>query len=105
MPSGYARFAGRLLDGDVCTALTQKHCPRHKHRHLGREQEITAPAVLLFKGAGSVNVASGGEGAAILYCEGEPLNEPVARMGPFVMNTRAELQQAVEDYNAGRLAT
>ena len=73
--------------------------------NLGREQEITAPAVLLFKGTGSVNVVSSGEGAAILYCEGEPLNEPVARMGPFVMNTRAELQQAVEDYNAGRLAT
>lgn len=42
-------------------------------------------------------------GWEILVLGGRPISEPIARYGPFVMNTRQEILQAVEDYEAGRL--
>lgn len=49
----------------------------------------------------SVELRSGDLGARCLLIAGRPLNEPVARGGPFVMNTKAEIRQAYDDYAAG----
>jgi hypothetical protein len=44
-------------------------------------------------------------GLEFLVLGGRPIGEPVAHYGPFVMNTRDEIVQALEDFEAGRLGT
>ena len=52
---------------------------------------------------GTLCLTTGSSIAQFILVAGEPLNEPVARGGPFVMNTRAEVMQAFEDYQNGIL--
>jgi redox-sensitive bicupin YhaK (pirin superfamily) len=52
----------------------------------------------------SVRVEAGIEGAHFLLLAAKPLREPVVQYGPFVMNTREEIEQALADYRDGRLA-
>ena len=51
-----------------------------------------------------INFKTSGQGAEFLLMGGPELNEPIARYGPFVMNTREEIHQAVIDFQNGTLA-
>ncbi len=53
--------------------------------------------------ADGVVLTAGDTPARALLIAGVPLGEPIAQYGPFVMNTREQLMQAVEDFQAGRL--
>ena len=55
-------------------------------------------------GSTGVVMTAGAEGARAILIAGAPLKEPIAQHGPFVMNTHQELIQAVQDFQAGRLA-
>jgi redox-sensitive bicupin YhaK (pirin superfamily) len=60
-------------------------------------------AALLSKGD-RIDVTAGPDGARFLVLGGRPLKEPVVQYGPFVMNTREEIEQAIKDYQNGELA-
>ena len=51
-----------------------------------------------------VHLHVGAAGARAILVAGAPLHEPIAQYGPFVMNTRDEIVQAVDDFRSGRLA-
>ena len=50
------------------------------------------------------DLSAGAEGAQLLLLKGEPLAEPVAHYGPFVMNTPEEIERAISDYQSGQFA-
>jgi redox-sensitive bicupin YhaK (pirin superfamily) len=51
---------------------------------------------------GTELVANVLEDTVVLLLSGEPLNEPIVGHGPFVMNSRAEIMQAMHDFNNGK---
>lgn len=66
----------------------------------GSDYVLSKSLGVLSKGE-RLTIKSGPRGARFLLIAGQPLNEPVARGGPFVMNTRAEVIQAFNDFNRG----
>ena len=59
--------------------------------------------LILCRRNGSLVVIEARENSRLLLLSGQPIEEPIARYGPFVMNTKAELVQAANDYQAGKM--
>lgn len=75
----------------------------HGDVRFGPEQTpVHAPALLVFGDGDVVEAAAGAAGGRFLLAAARPLREPIARYGPFVMNTRAEIEQALEELRSGR---
>ena len=60
-----------------------------------------APQLVIFDDGDLVQVQASEQGARFLLVSGLPLGEPIARYGPFVMNTRAEIEQTLADLRNG----
>lgn len=66
-------------------------------------QEIDAGLLVEFLGNNEINIESMSENTGFLFLSAIPNNEPYARGGPFVMNTKEEIVQAFDDYEKGKL--
>jgi len=87
LPLDFQSFVS-VFEGDA--SLEGQNLPRHSLAVLGPGTGVT--------------IRAGTAGTRLILVSARPLREPVVQSGPFVMNTREEIQQAYEDYRQGRLA-
>lgn len=66
------------------------------------DQDVPKHSFVLFKNEGEDILLNATEDSIILLLSGEPINEPIASYGPFVMNTQSEIYEAIEEYQAGK---
>jgi redox-sensitive bicupin YhaK (pirin superfamily) len=65
---------------------------------------VTRSQLVLFGPAGDdIRIRGGAGGLDVIVLAGRPLREPVVRYGPFVMNTKAEIVEAFDDYQSGKM--
>jgi len=73
---------------------------------IGTERKpLASRAAGLLSDGGSVRIEAAVAGTRVLLLAGRPLGEPIVQYGPFVMNTREEIEQAILDYQSGMLAS
>lgn len=68
-------------------------------------QNVNTDHMVLFKNDGEHFIVTAQEDSIVLVLSGEPINEPIASYGPFVMNTQKEILQAFDDFNSGKFGT
>lgn len=69
----------------------------------GKPQTLAQHGASILSEGDTVTLQTGETPARILLIAGKPIGEPVAQYGPFVMNTRQELEEALSDFREGRL--
>ncbi len=69
-----------------------------------KEHEKTNDSNLILLEKGNKLKVKANKKSEFLFIAGKPIGEPIARGGPFVMNTKAEILEAIQDYNNGTFA-
>jgi quercetin 2,3-dioxygenase len=101
LPAG-AEFAMPLLRGHNAFLYTYEGSAEVGPQAASKPLPHGAAGVL--SEGDAVRVRAGADGVSFLLLAAKPLREPVVQYGPFVMNTREEIEQALLDYRDGRLA-
>jgi redox-sensitive bicupin YhaK (pirin superfamily) len=70
---------------------------------IGRAHELRAGEMAILDGAGALHAMAVDGAVGLLVLAARPLREPVTQYGPFVMTTSEEIEQAIRDYQSGRL--
>jgi redox-sensitive bicupin YhaK (pirin superfamily) len=96
LPAG-AEFREKVPRGHTAFAYVDQGEVR-----FGPERIVArAPALVIFGDGDMVEMSAGAGGGRFLLAAARPLGEPIARHGPFVMNTRAEIEQTLQDLRSG----
>jgi len=90
------------LNGDVPDGHTTLIYVYEGGVTLGRQTRVMARQMVRLSRIGTVQLTAEAN-SRLLLITGKPIGEPIVHYGPFVMNTRDEILQAIADYNAGRL--
>ena len=69
---------------------------------LNGDKKVPTNNLAVFENDGEEILVNAEEDSVLLLMAGEPLNEPIAQYGPFLMNTNAEIAQAIDDFNQGK---
>jgi redox-sensitive bicupin YhaK (pirin superfamily) len=69
-----------------------------------KEHNKTSDSQLILLERGNMLIIKANKKTEFLFIAGKPIDEPIARGGPFVMNTKAEILEAIQDYNDGTFA-
>ena len=72
------------------------------YHYLGSSADAVAGHLAVYSGSDRLRIVAGEQGLSALVLAGQPLREPIVQYGPFVMNTRQQLEQAMADYRDGR---
>lgn len=94
--------AGKQLELRVPDGHTLAVVVLHGSLRVNSAQNVADAQFALFDQAGTTVSLSANDDAVVLVLGGEPLDEPIEGYGPFVMNTRQEIHDAVQDFRSGR---